>query len=56
MEDLNWNWLQNLYHELQWKFQVGPIDKVVCYVQIKLHALFSYFWGIGKVFILSFQV
>jgi hypothetical protein len=29
MEDLNWNWFQNLYHEMQWEFEVGQIDKVV---------------------------
>jgi hypothetical protein len=48
MEDLNWNWFQNLYHEIQWKFEVGPIDKVVLYIQIKPHAMFGYFWASRK--------
>jgi hypothetical protein len=48
MEDLSWNWSQTLYHEIQWEFEVEPIDKVVRYFQIKSHAMFGYFWASGR--------
>jgi hypothetical protein len=34
----------NLYHEIQWEFEVGPIDKVVQFIQREPHAKFEYFW------------
>ncbi len=48
MENLNWNWFQNLYHEIHWEFEVRPIDKVVQFVQRKRHTKFEDFWTNAK--------
>jgi hypothetical protein len=34
----------NLCQEIQWEFKVGPIDKVVQFVQWEPHTKFTYFW------------
>jgi hypothetical protein len=38
----------NLGHEIQWEFEVGPIDKVVQFVQREPHAKFEYFCTLGR--------
>jgi hypothetical protein len=48
MEHLNWNWFQNLCREIHWEFEVGPIEKVVQFVQREPHAKFEYFWTLGR--------